>query len=143
MGQPPSRERRRARTSDPLRALSRLLDSVRQRAQLEAVAVADETGLLVAGAGPWRACEELAALAADANPPANDVVPCRIDVISRATDARRVRIDGVEVLLAARARSDSPAAGESTAASESGVFPAAVLDDVAAGCERILGKTRR
>ena len=45
------RERRTHRSSDPLTALCRLLDAARKDERLEALAVADDSGCLVAGAG--------------------------------------------------------------------------------------------
>ena len=122
-------ERRKQRSSDTLVALSRLLESARVRNDLPALAVADPSGLLVAGAGAFHACEELAAFAPLLlSPPANDVVPTRLDVLSRRSEIWRISVDGVEVLLWGRAAS---AAGAERA-----------LEDVAQGCQRILG-TRR
>jgi hypothetical protein len=118
------RERRASRSSDPLLALSRLLEAARRDASVEAMAVADPTGCLVAGAGVSRVCEELAAHAPLL--PANDTVPTRLDVLARPTQLRRLCIDGVEVLLACR--------GDDRAA-------LAALDQAAAGCHRILGRT--
>jgi hypothetical protein len=92
---------------NPLSSLTHLLESARRRAAAEALSLADDTGILIAGAGPCHDCELLAALSplTDARLPANDVVPTRIDVLS-ATVVRRVRIDGVEVLLSARGGDD-------------------------------------
>ena len=121
-------ERRLCRSADPLLALSRLLDAARRDTRVEAVAVADETGCLVAGAGAWRACEELAAwapLQLGRATPANDTVPTRIDVLSRRTTVRRLSVDGIEVLLSCQ--------GEAEAARQA-------LERAAAGCERILGR---
>lgn len=122
-------ERRNDRSRDSLVALSRLLEAVRKRSKLEALAIADESGALVAGAGAYRACEELAAFGAVlAGRAANDVVPCRMDVVARRTEVRRLNIDGVEVLLCGRG---------DTAPRERGLAIAA------AGCERILAPRRR
>lgn len=123
-------ERRRAR-GDALEALGRLLDSARRAGKMEAVAVADETGCLVAGAGAWRACRELAAYApllAPGTRPANDVVPTRLDVLARRLEVRRLSINGVEVLLCGQGESAAKSAGMSHAE---------------AGCKRILGARRR
>ncbi len=121
-------ERRVSRSSDPLTALSRLLDRARRETRIEAVAVADPSGLLVAGAGAAEACDELAAVApliARGSSPANDVVPNRLDVLSRRLEVRRVRIDGVEVLLSCQGERE----GRELA-----------LERAAAGCQRILGR---
>lgn len=56
-------DRRKHRTNDVGTALSLMLEGCRRRARLEALAVSDEAGLLVAGAGPAAICEELAASA--------------------------------------------------------------------------------
>ncbi|MEZ4224111.1 MAG: hypothetical protein R3B13_24395 [Polyangiaceae bacterium] len=123
-------ERRFERRSDTLLALSRLLDAARRDGGLEALAVADSTGMLVAGAGFWRTCEELAALSPlhQATAAANDVVPTRLDVIARRTQVRRLSIDGVEVLLSGIGGEDRQEAA---------------LARAAEGCERILAQPRR
>ncbi len=119
-------DRRSTRSDDPLVALGRLLDGVRRHSGIEALAVADPTGLLIAGAGAFRACEELAATAPFADgAAANDTVPSRIDIISRDTEVRSLTIDGVEVFLVAR---DPAGSG---------------LDAAESGCRRILGKRHR
>lgn len=89
--------------------------------------LADLSGLVIAGAGPSSMCDELAAVgAANWGRPANDTVPCRLDVLTRALEVRRLRIDGIEVLLCAEGAGD---------ASEP-------LADAIAGCQRILGRRR-
>ena len=119
-------ERRRERSADAGTALQCLLESTRCKNGLPVIAVADEAGLLVAGAGAFDACEELAAFAPllAAPPPANDTVPTRLDVLARRTAVRRIRVDGIEVLICGQG--DSPARELALAA-------------VAAGCQRILG----
>jgi hypothetical protein len=118
-------DRRIARSADTLVALTRLLDGSRQASGLDAVVVADPTGFLVAGSGAFRTCEELAAYAPLAGA-ANDVIPTRLDVLSRRTEVRRLSIDGIEVLLCGRG---ADAGGRAVA-----------LEHAAAGCERILGR---
>ncbi|HVY47147.1 MAG TPA: hypothetical protein VHB21_14770, partial [Minicystis sp.] len=56
-------ERRRRRSHDPVTALHYQLAFTRSEAGLDAVVLVDESGCLVAGAGAWPACEELAAYA--------------------------------------------------------------------------------
>jgi hypothetical protein len=56
-------DRRRARSEDPLIALHYQLAHARQEGRLDAIVVADDTGIVVAGAGAWAVCEELAAYA--------------------------------------------------------------------------------
>jgi hypothetical protein len=125
-----AKERRRARRDDPLVALSRWFEAARRRAGLHALVLADETGLTIAGAGPSATCDELAAHGALATTrkPANDTVPCRLDVVARTMQVRRLRIDGIDVLLCAEGA--RPSADEHLAAA-------------AAGCERILARRKR
>lgn len=96
-------ERRRNRSSDPLVALCRLLEATRRRSGASALALADENGLCIAGAGEVSLCEDLAARAplVARGRPGNDTIPCRLDVVERTMQVRRLRIDGIEVLLCA------------------------------------------
>ena len=55
-------ERRRKRSQDPLIALHYHLAEVRAEVAFDAVVVADSSGLVLAGAGSWAVCEELAGL---------------------------------------------------------------------------------
>jgi len=80
-------ERRKKRSNDPLTALCRLLEAARAREGLEALALADESGLLVAGAGHFSKCELLAAEA-----------PL---LFARRKPVREVLVDGMRVLLSA------------------------------------------
>jgi hypothetical protein len=122
-------ERRTARSSDPLVALSRCFESARRKAGLHALVLADVSGLTIAGAGPASLCDEVAALGAIASArPANDTVPCRIEVLARTLEVRRLQIDGIEVLLCTE--SAKPPGAE------------CVVDEAVAGCERILGRRR-
>jgi len=119
-------ERRQNRSSDPLVALSRLLEATRRRSGASAVALADETGICIAGAGDSSLCDGLAALApiVAARAPGNDTIPCRLDVVERTMQVRRLRIDGIEVLLCA----EGPRAVD--------------VSDAEAGSQRILGRRR-
>ena len=56
-------ERRRRRSADPLVALHYQLSHARTEASFDTIVVADRAGVVVAGAGSWAACEELAAYA--------------------------------------------------------------------------------
>jgi hypothetical protein len=56
-------DRRQRRSLDPLIALHYQLAQTRRESQLEAIVLADDSGLVVAGAGTWAVCEELAAYA--------------------------------------------------------------------------------
>jgi hypothetical protein len=59
----PESERRVRRSDDPLVALHYQLAEVRQKANLQALVLADASGVVVAGSGSWPVCEELAAYA--------------------------------------------------------------------------------
>jgi hypothetical protein len=119
--QSPEPERRQSRSENTLVALTRLLEAARRSAELEAVAIGDDAGLLVAGAGAAELCDELAAIAPLGA--ANDTVPTRFDVLSRRTEVRRLAVDGLEVLISGRGGDLGPA-----------------FNRVAAGCARILAK---
>jgi hypothetical protein len=113
---------------DPLLALSRLLDEARERTGIASLAVADDWGLLIAGAGSWANCEELAArapLLARAEVAANDTIPTRLDVLARRSEVRRVTIDGMRVFICGE--------GDNAAQAVAGATRSV---------ERILGRTR-
>jgi hypothetical protein len=108
-------ERRQRRSPDPLTALGFILDTARQAQGFSALAVADSSGLLVAGAGRFADCEELAAHAPIQDPA--KMIDCPPDAVEM------VDIDGLEVLVAARSSGATPN-----------------LAAVAQGCVRILGR---
>lgn len=120
----PSADRRVHRTEDALEALTRLVEASRRRSGAQAVAVADRLGLLLAGAGAHRLCEELAAWAplmvqrAD-----NDVVPGFLDSFEGRTSLRRLSVDGIQIVVSL--------SGSSADSKDE-------LDAVSAGCSRIL-----
>jgi hypothetical protein len=124
----PTDERRRDRCETTLGALTRLLEAARRRSDLDALALCDGAGFLVAGAGAAQLCDELAAYApilAAADSPANDILPTSLMARERKFRVQRLSIDGIEVLLC-----------ESGA--QSSDFAA-----LAQGCERILGARPR
>src|SRR5262245_28007904 len=93
-------ERRSDRTTEALSALARLLDAARKRSGLDARAVAEPGGVRLAGAGPARLCDEMAAWAPLAErPAANDAVPSRLDVFERRAFVQRLAVDGVELIV--------------------------------------------
>jgi hypothetical protein len=119
-------ERRRRRSDDPITALHYQLSFTRAEAGLEAVVLVDDSGCLVAGAGAWPVCEELAAYAPLLARPeaANATVGTRIAALSGEVEVHAVAVDGVEVLLCGRGgRADR----------------AATLARAVQGCRRILG----
>lgn len=113
-------ERRRSRSNDSLIALGKLLDAARRRAGVDALALADASGCLVAGAGAARACEELAAYAPLLD--SGQVEPPKKGLMSLGhAMAKAFDLDGV---LAYLAWSGSPKREE--------------IEGAASGCRRIL-----
>jgi hypothetical protein len=111
-----------------LSALVRLLEAARKRSGLEALAVAEDAGVLLAGAGPAKLCDEMAAWAPLVHAPAaNDGVPTRLDIFERRALVQRLAVDGVEIVVC------GVGDGEKTRRE---------LDTVAAGCSRILTNGR-
>lgn len=117
-------DRRIDRTENALGALAKLAEATRRRAGLTAVAVSDGTGMLLAGAGAHRLCEELAAWAPlVGRGPDNDTVPSCLDAFEGRTRLRRFAVDGFEIVVSFC----GPGADET-----------GELDAVSAGCARIL-----
>lgn len=87
-------ERRRRRSHNPLVALHYQLSETRREGALDTVVVADGSGVVVAGAGSWAACEELAAFA----PLIHDGSAAGFDAVV----VRTVDVGGERVLLCAR-----------------------------------------
>jgi hypothetical protein len=122
----PASERRRHRSDDLITALHYQLSTTRAEARLDAVVLVDDSGCLVAGAGAWPACEELAAYAPLlARPGAvqSAAVGTRIAALSEDVEVQSLTVDGVEVLLCGRG------GGRGRGAS---------IARAAAGCARIL-----
>lgn len=123
----PVLERRRRRSNDTITALHYQLSSTRAEAKLEAVVLVDDSGCLVAGAGAWPVCEELAAYApllAHKSAIRNAVVGSRIATLSGTVEVELLWVDGGEALICGRG-----GAGEGRRAS---------LAHAAEGCRRIL-----
>lgn len=115
-----------ATSTDPLVALSQLLDRARVAAGTRTLAIADDRGLLIAGAGSWASCEELAAWAPLlADGAANDTVPTRLDVLARRSEVRRLTIDGMRVYVCGEG-------GDALAA----------VQDALDSCRRVLSRPR-
>ena len=99
------RERRRKRSADPLVALHYQLSHARSEGELDAIVVADASGLVVAGAGSWAVCEELAAYApflAAEDSGAPGAVSSRLESLRGEVDVRMINVGSEEVLLCAR-----------------------------------------
>lgn len=128
-------DRRRRRSADPLVALHYQLSETRSRGELDAIVVADASGVVVAGAGSWPVCEELAAyaplLAEGAWGTMSDSVTSRVDTLRRDVEVRMIIVGGQEVLLCARRHRRGGGAMP-------GVEVERDLDQAAAGISRIL-----
>jgi hypothetical protein len=128
-------ERRQRRSADPLVALHYQLSTSRARGELAAIVVADASGVVVAGAGSWPVCEELAAyaplLAEGAWAQMSAPVSTRVDSLRKDAIVRAVQVAGQEVLLCAR-RQRAVEAVEADAAT------LRELDHAAEGVSRIL-----
>lgn len=125
----PSADRRRRRSQDPLIALHHQLTSAKAEQRIEAIVIADSAGMVMAAAGAWATCEEIAAYAplidrglADASLSASD----RLMTMSRGIHVRRVDVAGDTLLLCSRSEASEKAPGE------------AWFDRTAAGIRRIL-----
>ncbi|MCL2778814.1 MAG: hypothetical protein FWD73_12505 [Polyangiaceae bacterium] len=137
---PASPERRRRRSADPLVALHYQLTSARSRAEIDTIVVADASGLVVAGAGSWPVCEELAAyaplLAEHAEQGAASMsaaVNSRVETLRREVEVRLVAIGEQDVLLCAHWQR----CGQEHRAG-SVLRDVAQVDQAAAGVRRIL-----
>jgi hypothetical protein len=129
-------DRRRKRSVDPLVALHYKLAYARKNGALDAIVVADSSGVVVAGAGSWATCEELAAYAPLLARTTGDdylslPVASRIETMRSQVGVRTMVIDGQEVLLCARSVAARAADGATRDAS---------LEDAAEGVVRILAR---
>jgi len=104
-------ERRTKRSADPLVALHYQLASAREEARCDVVVLAERCGFVVAGAGSWPACEELAAYA-----PLLAVTPddrsgrsVRVEAMRSEVEVLPVLVDGEEMFLVARGGRESGA----------------------------------
>jgi hypothetical protein len=100
-------ERRHKRSSDPLIALHYQLSVVRTQGELDAIVVTDDSGMVVAGAGAWAMCEELAAyaplLVQEAAP---HTLSSRVETLRREATVHALEVDGQEIFVCARGGSD-------------------------------------
>jgi hypothetical protein len=104
---PTRSERRQKRSSDLVVALHYQLAHVRREGALEAIVVADGSGLPMAGAGAWATCEELAAYAplltrADEPESSAAGAEARLAELRAQVDVKSVEIGGETFLLCAR-----------------------------------------
>lgn len=121
-------DRRTRRSDDPITALHYQLAHAQRAGALEAMVLVDGSGALVAGAGAWPVCEELAAYApllAHRDVGESAFMSGHLDRLRETVSLRAMMFDGFEVVIAARGP-----VGATTEAS---------LVRAAAGCRRILG----
>ncbi len=94
------------RSSDPLVALHYQLAFSRREGGLDAVVVADDSGVVVAASGGWAACEELAAyaplLVRGDHAGRGSTSTGRLAEIGAHADVQAIDVDGQTVLLCAR-----------------------------------------
>jgi hypothetical protein len=96
-------DRRQRRSIDPLIALHYQLARIRTHGSLDAIVVADAAGVVVAGAGSWAVCEELAAYAPLlARGDAYEGDASRVDVLRGQTAVTSFEVDNQEVHVCAR-----------------------------------------
>ena len=96
-------ERRTRRSQDPYRALCLQLEHSRSQGQLDAVVVAIDNGLLVAGAGERSVCEALCAVAPLMSAPSfTGPLPGALE--GQSVDVRAVSLDGETVYVASVGR---------------------------------------
>ncbi len=106
-----TQERRQRRSEDPLVALHFQLSQVRHEASLDTVVIADGAGLVVAGAGSWAACEELAAFA-PLIAQGEAVGSYRTESMRKRVAVRMVDVAGERLLLCTRASEALSSDGE-------------------------------
>jgi hypothetical protein len=96
-------ERRHKRSTDPLIALHYQLSVVRRQEELDAIVVADPSGMVVAGAGAWATCEELAAYAPLlVNDEAPRALSARVEALRHEANVQVMEVDGQEMFVCAR-----------------------------------------
>lgn len=98
-------ERRRRRSQDPYRALCLQLEHARSCGELDAVVVATDNGLVVAGAGERSVCEALGAIAPLVASPAFDGrIPGAL--VGQSIGVRPLHVDGETIYIASAGRTD-------------------------------------
>jgi hypothetical protein len=98
-------DRRRRRSDDPLIALHYQLSHARHDGELDAIVLADTAGVVVAGAGAWAVCEEIAAYAPLMAQGVvwNESGSTRMAALASEVDVVPMSVDGMDVYLCSRA----------------------------------------
>lgn len=107
-------DRRKQRSSDPLVALHYQLAQSRSRSSVEALVLADTSGVVVAGAGSWVVCEELAAYAPLFAQDAAGLPP-RVATLRAECEVREMTAGGQPMLLCALGKTAARALATETA----------------------------
>jgi hypothetical protein len=103
-------ERRKQRSTDPLVALHYQLAQARAHGSLDAIVLADASGVVVAGAGSWVVCEELAAYAPLFTHGAeNDALPARVASLRAECEVREMTAAGQPMLICAMGKAGTRA----------------------------------
>ncbi|MEO8799693.1 MAG: hypothetical protein ABI551_17500 [Polyangiaceae bacterium] len=98
----PTEERRKKRSEDPLVALHYQLTVARSEGSIDTIVLADTAGMVVAGAGSWAACEEIAAYAPLLSQPGDEGSGSRIDALRSEIEVHSLHVSGQDVLLCSR-----------------------------------------
>jgi hypothetical protein len=101
-----AQERRKQRSTDPLVALHYQLAQSKSRSAAEAIVVADSAGVVVAGAGSWVLCEELAAYAPLFSQ-SDEALPSRVATLRAECEVREMTAGGQPMLLCAMGKSSA------------------------------------
>jgi len=102
---PVTHERRKQRSHDPLVALHYQLAHSKSHSAAEAIVLADTAGVVVAGAGSWVVCEELAAYAPLFAQSGG--LPARVASLRAECEVREMTAGGQPMLLCAMGKSSA------------------------------------
>ena len=111
-----NQERRKQRSTDPLVALHYQLAHSKSRSAVDAIVLADSAGVVVAGAGSWGICEELAAYAPLFSQAGADL-PARVASLRAECEVREMTAGGQPMLLCAMGKSAARARAADLASS--------------------------
>jgi hypothetical protein len=103
---PTAPERRRQRSADPLVALHYQLAQSKSHSTADAIVLADTSGVVVAGAGSWVLCEELAAYAPLFSQ-SETGLPDRVASLRAECEVREMTAGGQPMLLCAMGKSSA------------------------------------
>jgi hypothetical protein len=102
----PAQERRKQRSADPLVALHYQLAHSKSHSTADAIVLADTSGVVVAGAGSWVVCEELAAYAPLFSQ-SESGLPDRVASLRAECEVREMIAGGQPMLLCAMGKTSA------------------------------------